>query len=231
MVPPPWTLEDVASEAAFYQIELETSQEDFEDAHGARRVAEVCNRGELRLVTHCSSSLKGRYLATTPAEVTHWLGDLEARCTVEPLLNHVFAGESEGKWDVATIQFWMKPIGRAADRDHSVIVKIVLQAPGKQAVGPWKPHNFALFPLTKGSVFDSNFHPLSHKSWRQMMDKQLMELFDDNRLMHPTNQLVSSIAQHARSRNWRSFGCYNVHSYEKEGDAQCAILYGTKTRK
>ena len=49
--------------------------------------------------------------------------------------------------------------------------------------------------------------------------------------MHPTNQLVSSISQHARSHNWRSFGCFNVHSNDKECDSQSAILYGTKARK
>jgi hypothetical protein len=231
VVSPPWTLEDVASEAAFYQIELEATQNDFEDACGMTRVAELSNRGEMRLITHCSSSLKGHFLATTPQELTFWLGDLETRCTIEPLLNHIFEGQHAGRWDVATIQFWMKPVSRSADRDHSVTAKIVLIAPGKQTVGPWKPHSFALFPLTKGGVFDSNFHPLSHRSWRQLMDKPMVELFDDNRLMHPTNQLVSSVALHARSRNWRTFGYFKVHSTDKEGETQSTLLYGTKARK
>jgi hypothetical protein len=59
----------------------------------------------------------------------------------------------------------------------------------------------------------------------------MVELFDDNRLMHPTNQLVSSVALHVRSRNWRTFGYFNVHSTDKEGETQSALLYGTKARK
>ena len=214
----------MATEAAFYQIELETSQDDFEDACGSCKAAEICNRGALRLITHSSASLGGRYLPTTVPETTFWLGHLEERCTSEQLLNHVFEGQNAGKWDVATIQFWLRP--RSADRDHSIIAKVVLMAPGKQTVGPWKHHLFALFPVTKGCVFDNNFHPLSHKSWRQMRDRQQLDFLEENRILHPTNQLLSTVALHARSHGWHNYGTYTVHHSDKEGETQSAILYG-----